>query len=118
MRSCIPTDKTQYGLETCAHLHSPALAPGASVRQVQVSSSLRSAHIVPMVLREREYMVFKWQKSLGGDQTLLRNKRRRMKYLTIRLGAPDSVFPLAQEVTAFPSRIYDDDHDHRSHRHN
>ena len=41
-----------------------------------------------------------------------------MKYLTIRLGTPDCVFPLAQEVTAFPSRIYDDDHDHRSHRHN
>ena len=41
-----------------------------------------------------------------------------MKYLTIRLGTPDCVFPLAQEVTAFPSRIYDDDPDHRSHRHN
>ncbi len=70
----------------------------------------------PDTLRERE--CFKWQKSLGGDQTLLRNKRRRMKYLAIRSGTPDRVFPLAQEFTAFPSRIYDDDHDHRSHRHN
>jgi len=38
-----------------------------------------------------------------------------MKYLMVRLGAPCGIFPLAQEVMAFPSRIYDDDHDHCSH---
>lgn len=35
-----------------------------------------------------------------------------MKYLMVRSGMPCCVFPLAQEFTAFPSRIYGANHNH------